>query len=106
MKDEERNAPYVRTKPRVMKKLKSELKHCSVKDVERQLNRDTSDDFEKHRNEKQLRNAKCNVTKDEHTRGMSNIADQVICVEEMTKTHDFVQSVKHISGMNHPIITL
>ena len=37
---------------------------------------------------------------------MSNIADQVICVEEMTKTHEFVQSVKHIKGMNHPVITL
>ena len=37
---------------------------------------------------------------------MSNIADHVICVVEMTKTHEFVRSVKHINGMNHPVITL
>ena len=35
----------------------------------------------------------------------ANITDQVICVEEMTKTHEFVQSVKHISGKNHHVIT-
>ena len=106
VKDEERNAPFVRTKPHVMQKLKSELKHRSVKDVERQLNRETPDDFEKHKNEKQLRNAKYNIANDKNNRGMSNIADQIICVEEMTKTHEFVQSVKHLSGMNHPVITL
>ena len=37
---------------------------------------------------------------------MSNIADQITCVEEMTKNHEFVQSVKHINEMNHPVITL
>ena len=77
-----------------------------MKDVEKQLNLETRDDFEKHKNEKQLKNAKYNSTKGEQTKGMSNIADQVICVEEMTKTHEFVQSVKHLNGMKHPVITL
>ena len=30
----------------------------------------------------------------------------MIKVEEMTKTHEFVQSVKHISGLQHPVVTL
>ena len=82
VKDRERNAPFVRTKPKVMDKLKSELKHHSVKEVDQQLNRETPDDFERHKNEKQLRNAKYNLSNKEHTRGMSNIADQIICVDK------------------------
>ena len=61
---------------------------------------------EKHKKEKQLRNAKYNLFNEEHTRGMSNIGDQIICVEEMTKKHEFVHSVKHINRMDHPVITL
>ena len=35
----------------------------------------------------------------------TNAAD-VIKAEEMTKTHNFVKSVKHTSGILHPVVTL
>ena len=89
-----------------MRKMKEELKHRTAKDVERQINQDTSDDLEKHRNEKQLNNTKYYVAASKQKTGTSNVADQIICVEEMTKNHAFVQSVKHLHGLNHPVITL
>ena len=36
----------------------------------------------------------------------TNAAENIIKVEEMTKNHPFVKSVKHISGVNHPVVTL
>ena len=51
VKDLKMNAPFARTKPKVKDELKSELKHRSVKDVDRQLNRETPDEFEKHKND-------------------------------------------------------
>ena len=51
-----------------------------------------------------LKNLKYNIER----KGVanSNAADHVIAVEELTKTHDFVQNVQHMKGINHPVVTL
>ena len=36
----------------------------------------------------------------------NNAADHVIKVEEMTKNHPFVKSVRHIAEINCPVVTL
>jgi len=46
----------------VWEHLKNELKHRSVKDVEREMNQNESSDFYKYRHEKQLRSIKHEVT--------------------------------------------
>ena len=84
VKDKENNAPFVRTKPEVLQKLKVEPKHRTAKDVERQLNQETANDLDKHGNEKQLNNTKQYLAKKQQKSGTSNVADQIICVEEMT----------------------
>ena len=90
-----------------MQDLKSQLKHDSVKVVERHMNETTTDDFLKQRNDKQLDNLKYNINRSRKAPSeTSNAADQVISVEEMTKTHPFVKSVKHITGINFPVVTL
>lgn len=76
------------------------------KNVERKMNNEILSDFKKQRNEKQLRNIKAALTKEQKLVSGTNAADNVIKVEEMTKTHEFVQSVKHISGLQHPVVTL
>ena len=84
--------------------------HCpskEVKDVEREMNQNENSDFSKHRHEKQLRSIKHEVTKTTNGNAVTkNIADQIICVEKMANTHEFVQSVKHIHKQQHPVITL
>ncbi|KAH3819906.1 hypothetical protein DPMN_121650 [Dreissena polymorpha] len=40
------------------------------------------------------------------THWLSNAADQIITLEELTKTSSFVQTVKHLNGFNHRVITL
>lgn len=94
----------IKTKPTVREELKEHLKHNSAKTVERQMNAKTSDDFEKQRDSIQLKNLKYNIER----KGVanSNAADHVIAVEELTKTHDFVQNVQHMKGINHPVVTL
>ena len=47
---------YISTKPTVAKKLKSLLLQEPVKTVERQMNQDTTNDHDRKRNEKQLKN--------------------------------------------------
>ncbi|XP_053375386.1 uncharacterized protein LOC128547267 isoform X2 [Mercenaria mercenaria] len=106
-KDFENNIPYIRTKQVIKDELRNKLSKDSVKNVERTMNRKTNDDNEKQRNENQLKNIKAGLNRESrenyHTH---NSADQIICVEEMTKTHEFVKSVKHISGIHHPVVTL
>ena len=92
-KNPNRNKIYIKTKKAVSTKLKEQLNNCSVKDVEKNMNHKTDDDFEK-----QLRTFKFNLNKKD--RPNSNAADHVIAVEEMTKTDEFVQNV------NHPVVTL
>ena len=109
VKDDVNNPKFVRTKSSVREHLKNELKHRSVKikDVEREMNQNESSDFNKHRHEKQLRSIKHEATKTTNGNTVTkNIADQIICVEEMAKTHEFVKSVKHIHKQQHPVITL
>lgn len=101
-----RNGKFIRTKPSVTNELKMHLKHESVKTVERKMNNKTRDDFEKQRNDKQLRNIRYIINKDDNSKSCSNTADNIISVEEMTKTGNFVQSVKHINGLQHPVVTL
>ena len=107
VKKKENNTVYVRTKDSVIEDLKNQLKNDTVKTVARQMNLTTKDDFGKQRNDKQLRNLKhsINRAKKDHSE-TSNAADHVICVEEMTKSHPFVKTVKHISGINYPVVTL
>ena len=52
------NPKFVRTKSSVREHLKNELKHISVKDVEREMNQNENSDFNKHRHEKQLRSSR------------------------------------------------
>ena len=85
-------------------KLKEQHNNCSVKGVEKTMNHKTDDDFEKQRDEKQLRNFRFNLNKKD--RPNSNAADRVIAVEEMTKTNEFVQNIQHIKGLKHPVVTL
>jgi len=92
-KNPTRNKIYIKIKKAVSTKLKEQLNNCSVKDVEKNMNHKTDDDFEK-----QLRNFKFNFNKKD--RPNSNAADHVIAVEEMTKTDEFVQNG------NHPVVTL
>ena len=75
-------------------------------DVERQLNQETANDLDKHRNGKKTEQYKTVFRKTQQKSGTSNVADQIICVEEMTKTHEFVRRVMHLHGLNHPVITL
>ena len=65
------------------------------------------DNYQKHRNEKQLDNLKYSIYRNRKTASdTNNVADHIISVEEMTKHHPFVKSVKHISGINYPVVTL
>ena len=107
VKKQENNTVYVRTKDSVMSDLKNQLKYDTVKTVARHMNLTTKDDFEKQRNDKQLRNLKHSISRAQKDQsGTNNAADHVICVEEMTKSHPFVKTVKHISGINFPVVTL
>ena len=82
------------------------LVHCpskEVEDEEREMNQNENSDFNKHRHEKQLRSIKHEVTKTTNGNAVTkNIADQIICVEKMANTHEFV----HIHKQQHPVITL
>ena len=95
------NTKYIRTKPKVTKRLKTLLRQETVKNVERELNQETANDNEKQRNEKQLRNLKYSIHRKKNISSGANAADNIIKVEEMTKTHSFVKNVKHISGVQH-----
>lgn len=108
VKHSDKNSKYIRTKLSVRNELKNQLKHDSVKTVERRMNKQTNDDFEKQRNDKQLKNMKYSIGRASRQRleATNNVADHVISVEEMTKTHEFVKSVKHINGIQHPLVTL
>ena len=66
------------------------------------------DDFNKQRNEKTTAKHKIcnNRDNDKNSTSKGNVADQIKCVEEITKTHEFIQSVQHISGLNRPLIIL
>ena len=73
------------------------------------MNTTDLDEFHKQRNEKQLRNIKYalnNIDQDKYSSSKRNFADQIKCVEEMTKTHEFIQSMHHVFGLNHPLIIL
>ena len=65
-------------KSQSLQDLKSQLKHDSVKGVERHMN-ETTDDFLKRRNDKQLDNLKYNINRSRNAPSeTSNAADQVI----------------------------
>jgi hypothetical protein len=96
---------YIRTKPGVQSQLSNLLKTQTVKSVEQTMNKMHTDYFSKQRNEKQLRNIKYTSMKSNNS-VPSNPADQIMCVEEMTNTHELVYSVKHLKGINQPVITL
>ncbi|WAR05864.1 hypothetical protein MAR_021233 [Mya arenaria] len=107
VKNNERNVKYIRSKPSINCHLQQELKHKGVKQVEIEMNKHSSDDFNKQRNEKQLRNIKYNFDKSKKdVSETGNLADQIINVEEMIKTGDFVQIVKHMNGLKQPTNTL
>ena len=81
-----KNVPYTRTKPSVKERLMMELEHKGVKEVERMCISEENDDYQQPRNEKQLRNIKHKITKSKRESSKSgNIADNVRCIEEMTK---------------------
>ena len=105
-KNRDKNTKYVRTIPTVNKRLRTLLKQEPVKNVERKLNQEVSEDYDKQRNEKQPRNIKYSINREKKEIGGTNAADNIVKVEEMTKTHTFVKSVKHISGLQHPVVTL
>ena len=103
----QKNSVFIRTKDSVITELTNQLKHEAVKTVERNMNEATQDDYQKHRNEKQLDNLKYSINRNRKTvSDINNVADHIISVEEMMKHHPFVKSVKHISGINYPIVTL
>ncbi|KAL3892167.1 hypothetical protein ACJMK2_004401 [Sinanodonta woodiana] len=102
-----KNVTYIRTKPSVRQRLQHELEQKGVKEVERMVHSETNDDFQQPRGEKQLRNIKHLIARTKHSPSKSgNIADHIVCVEEMTKTSKFVQTVKHLNGLQHPVVTL
>ena len=51
VKKTQENNMFIRTKDSVIKELKNQLQHETVKTVERNMNEATSDDFQKQRNE-------------------------------------------------------
>ena len=63
------------------------------------MNQETTNDHDRHRNEKQLINIKYTINRAKNIVSGTNAADNIIKVEEMTKTHPFVKSVKHIIGL-------
>ena len=98
---------FIRTKDSVITELKSQLKHQTLKTVERNMNEATQDDYQKQRNEKQLDKLKYSINRNRKTASdTNNAADHIMSVEEMKKHHPFVKSVKHISGINYPVVTL
>lgn len=105
-KHNDKNTKYIRTKPTVAKKLKSLLLQEPVKTVERQMNQDTTIDHDRKRNEKQLKNIMYTINRAKNIVSGTNAADNIIKVEEMTKIHPFVKSVKHMNGLQHPAVTL
>ena len=71
------------------------------------MNQLTKDDFQKHRDKKQLENLKYNMNRAQKSESeTNNAADHVISDKEMTKNHSFVKSVKHINGVHFPLVTL
>ena len=107
VKKKKENNVFIRTKDSVLQELKNRLKHETVKTVERNMNEATKDDFQKQRNEKQLDNLKYSINRKTKTASdTNNAADHIVSVEEMTKNHPFVKTVKHISGINYPVVTL
>ena len=77
-----------------------------MKEVEREINITTNNDFDKQRNEKQLRNIKYEVNRKTTTKPTANVADQVKILEEMTKKRTFVKVVHNEEGLNHPLIVI
>ena len=104
----DKNSKYLKTKPEVRNALKEILKHETVNSVERAMNQKTSNDFEKQRHENQLENLKYSLTSYSRSpfESSKNVADNEIFVEEMTETHEYLMSVIHLQGINHPVINL
>jgi hypothetical protein len=105
-KDESKNVKYFRTKQKVHDMLQNQLENRSAKDVERENNKKINDDFDKQRNEKQLRNIKYNLTGNNQNGRSGIIADQIVKIEELGKTHPFVKSVNLLGGSAFPLIVL
>ena len=104
MKDRQHIPEYVRTKPAVIKQLKAKVKHRPVKEVEPEMTTETSYDFWKQKHEKLLNNIIYEIK--EIGNQPCYMAKQVMCVEEMTKSHQFVQRVKHLNVIANPVVTL
>ena len=87
-------------------KIKKDLKHLPPKGVENKLNSDTDDDLGKQRNYKQVKNFKYAVDKETRpdSAPMKNIADHIVCVENMTQNHEFVRAVQHVKDSTPNVI--
>ena len=104
----DKNSKYLKTKPEVRNALKEILKHETVNSIERAMNQKTSNDLEKQRNKNQLGNLKYSLTSYSRSpfESSKNVADNEIFVQEMTETHEYLMSVIHLQGINHPVINL
>ena len=102
----EKNVVFIRTKPSVTEKIKKDLKHLPPKGVEKKLNSETDDDLGKQRNYKQVKNFKYAVDKETRpdSAPMKNIADHIVCVENMTQNHEFVRAVQHVKDSTPSVI--
>ena len=69
--------------------LKEKLCNGTAKHVEKEMNKTTDNDFDKQRDEKQLRNFKYNLNQNKVRKPNENAADQEL---DMTRGHEFVQS--------------
>ena len=100
------SAVYIRSKKSVMATIREGVKHKAPKQVEVDMNSDTSDDFSKHRNIIQIRNAKYLQNKRERGDEVSrkNQADHIMHVENMVHEHPFVQEVIHLKGFPPSVI--
>ena len=102
----DRNVVYIKTKESVKQKLQENLKHLPPKAVEKKSNLETGNDMEKQRNLRQLKNMKAALEKAERSSSsyMNNVADHIVCVENMTQNHDFVRAVQHMKGFTPSVI--
>jgi hypothetical protein len=108
VKHRDNNQQYIKTKPHVKRNLKEMLKTDTVCDVERKINTTKTDEHDKMRNNRQLKNfkyAQDKAAKDSYG-STGNAADHVIAVEEMVHTHPLVYSVKHSKDIKNPLVTL
>ena len=91
----------------VMAAIREGVKHKAPRQVEVDINSETSDDVSKHRNIIHIRNPKYLQNKREREDEVSRKkqADHIMHVENMVHEHPFVQEVTHLKGL-HPSVIL